>query len=257
MTRLAGKAAIITGGGSGIGRATAKRFASEGARVGILDRNGPGARDTAKEIRAAGHDACDWEVDLADGGRTEETVAQAAAHFGRLDVLVNNAATYVPLSFDDLTLQEWRRVIDTNLTAYFLCARVAAREMRKQGGGSIVNIGSVHRVISEPNSGAYAAAKGGVAQLTRNLAIEFAPFNIAVNSISPGFVRTPMSVVNGVDETTTEHFLNYYVNSGRIPLRRAGLPEEVAAAALFLASRECGYLTGADLIVDGGLTITL
>jgi NAD(P)-dependent dehydrogenase (short-subunit alcohol dehydrogenase family) len=128
--------------------------------------------------------------------------------------------------------------------------------MRKQGG-SIVNICSVHRVITEPNSGAYAASKGGVAQLTRNLAIEFAPDNIVVNSISPGFIRTPMSIVNGVDETTTPNFVNAYVKSGRIPLRRAGLPEEVAAAALFLASRECTYLTGADLVVDGGLTITL
>jgi 3-oxoacyl-[acyl-carrier protein] reductase len=129
--------------------------------------------------------------------------------------------------------------------------------MRRRGGGSIVNICSVHRLISEPNSGAYAASKGGVAQLTRNLAIEFAPHNIVVNSISPGFIRTAMSVVNGVDETTTQHFTDYYVRFGRIPLRRAGLPEEIAAAALFLASRECGYLTGADLIVDGGLTITL
>jgi NAD(P)-dependent dehydrogenase (short-subunit alcohol dehydrogenase family) len=156
-----------------------------------------------------------------------------------------------------MTEDEWRKILDTNLTAYFVGARAAAREMRKVGGGSVVNTCSVHRLISEPNSGAYAASKGGVAQLTRNLAIELAPDDIVVNSISPGFIRTPMSIVNGVDETTTERFRNYYVDSGRIPLRRAGLPEEIAAAALFLASRECGYLTGADLVVDGGLTITL
>ena len=161
MPRLSRKAAIITGEGSGIGRSTARLFATEGASVAIF------------------------------------------------------------------------------------------------GGGSIVNIYSVHRPISEPGSGAYAASNGGVAQLTRNLAIELAESNIVVNSISPGFIRTRMSIVNGVDETTTPHFADYYVNSGRIPLRRAGLPEEVAAAALFLASRECGYLTGADLVVDGGLTVTL
>jgi NAD(P)-dependent dehydrogenase (short-subunit alcohol dehydrogenase family) len=257
MSKLVGKVAVITGAASGIGKATAKLFAEEGARVGILDRNSPEAEHVAEQLRAAGRDAQAWEVDLADGARAEETIVAAAAHFGGLDILVNNAATYVPHSFDDLTREDWRKVIDTNLTAYFLTARVAAREMRKRGGGSIVNVGSVHRLISEPNSGAYAAAKGGVAQLTRNLAIELAPFNIVVNSISPGFIRTPMSVVDGVDETTTEHFLSYYVNSGRIPLRRAGLPEEIATAALFFAARECGYTTGADLVVDGGLTITL
>jgi NAD(P)-dependent dehydrogenase (short-subunit alcohol dehydrogenase family) len=253
MGRLTAKVAIVTGAASGIGRATARLFAAEGARVAILDRNGGAAEATVQDLVQAGQHAQAWVVDLADGAATESTIGRVAQQMGRIDVLVNNAATYVLSSFYDVSRAEWQKVLDTNLTAYFLCARAAAREMRKQGG-SIVNVGSVHRMISEPNSG---ASKGGVAQLTRNLAIELAPDNIMVNSISPGFIRTPMSVVNGVDETTSPHFVNYYVNTGRIPLRRAGLPEEVAAAALFLASRECGYLTGADLVVDGGLTITL
>ena len=257
MDRLAEKVAVITGAGSGIGRATAKLFAAEGARVAVLDKNGAAARETAEEVRRGGGVAHAWEVDLSDGGAAEAAVREAGQRLGRIDILVNNAATYIVQTFDQMTREEWQKVLDTNLTAYFLCARTAAREMRKQGGGSIVNIGSVHRRISEPTAGAYAASKGAVAQLTRNLAIEFAPDNIVVNSISPGFIRTAMSIVNGVDETTTEHFKSYYLNSGRIPLRRAGLPEEVAAAALFLASRECGYLTGADLVVDGGLTVTL
>jgi len=257
MGRLEGKVAVITGGGSGIGRATARLFAAEGACVAVLEKNGAAARTTESEIRSAGKEAVSLEVDLADGAAAEAAVLEAAARWARLDILVNNAATYVPRSFDQITREEWQKVLDTNLTAYFLCARAAAREMRKHGGGSIVNVSSVHRVISEPEAGAYAASKGGVAQLTRNLAIEYAPDNIVVNSISPGFVRTAMSIVGGVDETTTERFLNSYVNSGRIPLRRAGRPEEIAAAALFLASRECGYLTGADLVVDGGLTTTL
>ncbi len=257
MARLVGKVAIITGSGSGIGRATAKLFASEGARVAILERNPAGARETEQQIRAAGFEAHVWEVDLAEGRKAEETVAQVAQRLGRVDVLVNNAAIDFARDFDTMSREEWQKVLDTNLTPYFLCARSTAREMRKQGGGSIVNIASVHRMISEPGAGAYAASKGAVAQLTRNLAIEFASANIVVNSISPGFIRTPMSTKDGVDETATEHFLNYYVKFGRIPLRRAGQPEEIAAAALFLASRECGYLTGADLVVDGGLTITL
>ena len=165
---------------------------------------------------------------------------------GGIDVLVNNAGTHPQCDFDSLRYSDWLKVLNTNLTAYFFCARGAARAMRKNGWGSVVNICSVHRMISEPNSGAYAASKGGVAQLTRNLAIELAPDNIAVNSISPGFIRTPMSAANGIDFATTERFNVYYSQSGRIPFRRYGLPEEVAAAALFLASRECGYMTGAD-----------
>jgi NAD(P)-dependent dehydrogenase (short-subunit alcohol dehydrogenase family) len=257
MKRLDGKVAIITGAGSGIGRATAKLFASEGAYVAVLDRNGAAARETVVEIAQTGRVALPWEVDLSDGLAAEDAIQKAGRQMGKLDILVNNAATYALRSFEEITRKEWQEVLDTNLTAYFLCARSAAQHMREQGGGSIVNICSVHRKISEPNSGVYAASKGAVAQLTRNLAIEFAAQNIVVNSISPGFIRTPMSIVDGIDETSTPRFINYYVNSGRIPLRRAGLPEEVAVAALFLASRECGYLTGADLVVDGGLTTTL
>lgn len=181
----------------------------------------------------------------------------AAAHFGRVDVLVNNAAAYAAKRLDEITLDEWKKIIDTNLTAYFLCARTTAREMCKVRGGSIVNISSVQRAISEPGAGVYAASKSAVGQLTRSLAVELAPHNIVVNSISPGFIRTTMSVTNGVDEITTPHFVRNYLESGRIPLRRAGHPEEIAVAALFLAARECGYLTGADIVVDGGLTITL
>jgi NAD(P)-dependent dehydrogenase (short-subunit alcohol dehydrogenase family) len=257
MPRLSRKAAIITGGGSGIGRATARLFATEGASVAIFDCDRASTDEVVESLRQSGLEAHAWLVDVSDGAKLEAAVVEAARTFGRLDILVNNAAAYVPKAFEALTRADWWKVLDTNLTAYFLSARSAAREMRKSGGGSIVNICSVHRLISEPRSGAYAASKGGVAQLTRNLAIELADSNIAVNSISPGFIRTRMSIVNGVDETTTPHFTDYYANSGRIPLRRAGLPEEVAAAALFLASRECGYLTGADLVVDGGLTATL
>ena len=225
--------------------------------MGLVDRNGPGVREVERKLRAEGSEALAFEVDLSLSADAENTIEQASKHFGRIDTLVNNAASSVTRDFFEMTPEEWRRILDTNLTAYFLCARGAALEMRKQGGGSIVNIGSVHRTLSEPSSGAYAASKAAVSQLTRNLAIEFAPYDIVVNSISPSFIRTQMSVVDGVDETTTERFQNYYVNSGRIPLRRVGMPEEIARAVLFLSSRECGYLTGADLMVDGGLSITL
>jgi NAD(P)-dependent dehydrogenase (short-subunit alcohol dehydrogenase family) len=258
MSRLEKKAAVVTGAGSGIGRAIANLFAEEGASVAILDKDGEAARTVASDIGRRGGQIMVLEGDLGDGESAEGAVAEASKSLGRLDVLVNNAATYVTGDFFEISRDTWQRVLDVNLTAYFLCARAAAREMRRAGnGGSIVNIASVHQKISEPRSGAYAASKGAIAQLTRNLAIEFAPFNIVVNSISPGFIRTRMSIVDGVDETTTARFQELYVNSGRIPLGRAGLPEEVAGAALFLAARECTYMTGADLVVDGGLTITL
>ena len=252
-----GKVALITGAASGIGRATAELLAARGARIAAVDREDSALRAVASAIGSSGGDAVQFVFDLAQVDRIDAFVAEVAEKVGRIDVLVNNAATYVLRDFFALAREEWQRVLDVNLTAYFLCARAAARAMRVNGGGSIVNIGSVHRIISEPNSGAYAASKGAVAQLTRNLAIELAPYNITVNSISPGFIRTAMSIVNGVDETTTEQFNANYVKSGRIPLRRAGQAEEVAAAVLFLAARECTYVTGADLAVDGGLTITL
>jgi NAD(P)-dependent dehydrogenase (short-subunit alcohol dehydrogenase family) len=257
MNTISGRVVLITGAASGIGRATAELLAARGARIAAVDREDRALRAAAGAIGSSGGSVIPFTFDLAEVGHIDQFVAEAADKMGRLDILVNNAATHTPRDFFALDREEWQRVLDVNLTAYFLCARAAARVMRRTGGGSIVNVASVHRIISEPNSGAYAASKGAVAQLTRNLAMEFAPDNIVVNSISPGFIRTAMSIVNGVDETTTERFAATYLNSGRIPLRRAGRAEEVAAAVLFLASRECTYMTGADLVVDGGLTITL
>jgi NAD(P)-dependent dehydrogenase (short-subunit alcohol dehydrogenase family) len=257
MKRLRGKSAVITGGGSGIGRASAIRFAAEGASVAILDRDGESASTTARQLQSSGSEAQAIEVDLGNGAAAEEAIYRAGKSFDGLDILVNNAATFVAQDFLTLSVESWRRILDVNLTAYFLCGRAAALEMQKRGGGSIVNVASVHSRVSEPLSGAYAASKSAVAQLTRNMAIEFAPFNIVVNSISPGFIRTAMSIIDGVDETTTDRFKSYYIQSGRIPMGRAGQPEDIAAAALFFCSRECGYVTGVDLIVDGGLTITL
>jgi NAD(P)-dependent dehydrogenase (short-subunit alcohol dehydrogenase family) len=202
-----------------------------------------------------------WEADVSEAAQIEATVFAAARKFGRLDVLVNNASTSIPKSFNDLSLEEWHKVLDVNLTACFIGSRAADREMRRQGGSSIVNVCSVHRTISEPNSGAYAASKGGIAQLTRNLAIEMAIDDIAVNSISPSFIRTRMSILNGVDGTTTPQFLNYFATSGRIPLRRASLPEEVTAGCAVRKRRHsapsfekvvCQSADNDDILVEVG-----
>src|SRR5579859_7521267 len=143
MARLAGRAAVITGAGSGIGRATARLFAAEGARVAIVDRDSQATREVERELQPEG--AVAWVADVSEAAQIEEVICAAARKFGRLDVLVNNAATYIPKSFDELSLQEWHQVLEVNLTAYFIGSRIAAREMRRQGGGSIVNVCSVHR----------------------------------------------------------------------------------------------------------------
>lgn len=251
MGRLTGRLAVVTGGGSGIGCAASKLFAAEGARVAVLDRNGDSARETVRQIHASAGDARDWTVDLSEVETIDATIAKVADAMGKIDILMNNAATHIPSDVDSMTYPDWLRVLNTNLTASFLCARAAARSMRRNRWGSIVNVSSAHRMISEAKVAAYAASKAGVAQLTRNLAIEFAPDNIVANSISPGFIQTPMA------DVASQHFNTNYLQTGRIALRRAGQPEEIAAAALFLAARECGYMTGADMVVDGGLTITL
>jgi NAD(P)-dependent dehydrogenase (short-subunit alcohol dehydrogenase family) len=256
--KLKDRIAIITGAGTGIGKAMSTLFCREGAAVVLAGVAGTPLTAVASELTKAGGQAIAVSCDVGRANDVEQVVGETVAHFGGLDILINNAAISISKKLMELTPEDWDRVLNANLTGQFLMARAAASEMRKRSGGSIVNISSVQEKISEPQSLAYAASKGGVAQLTRSLAIELGPFNIAVNAISPGFVaNTQLSLVDGVDETTTEKFKTFYINSGRIPLSRAGTADDVAAAALFFAARECTYITGANLVVDGGLTLTL
>ncbi len=256
--KLKDKIAIVTGAGTGIGKAIAKLFCSHGASVALVGRSRTPLETVVTEITAQGGSAVAVPGDVGDPQQVTEMVLQTSTHFGGLDIVVNNAAISVARKLEDLSYQEWNEVLQANLTGQFLLAKAAVPAMRKRGGGSVINISSIHQKISEPGASAYAASKGGIAQLTRSLAIELAPFNVLVNSISPGFVgNTKLSMVDGVDETTTSHFQNYYLDSGRIPLRRAGTASDIAAATLFLAARECTYMTGTDLVVDGGLSLTL
>jgi NAD(P)-dependent dehydrogenase (short-subunit alcohol dehydrogenase family) len=256
--RLKDKVAIVTGAGTGIGKATSLRFGREGAALVLFGLRQTPLATVAQEIEAAGGRAIAVPGDVGQQQDVIRSVSAAVAHFGGLDILVNNAAISVTRNLMDLSRTEWDRVLSANLTGQFLMAQAAAPEMRKRGGGSIVNISSVQEKISEPQAIAYSCSKGGVAQLTRSLALELGAFNIVANAIAPGFVgNTQMSMTDGVDETTTDKFRTYYVNSGRIPLGRAGTIDDIAAAAVFLASRECDYLTGASLVADGGLSLTL
>lgn len=243
--RLKDKTALITGGASGIGAAIATRFAAEGARLVLADINGAGADALAVEIRASGGAAQAVEVDVRDPDSVAAAMALVTESRGRLDVLVNSAAVPQVCPILDVKIEDWRRVIDINLTGLFICAQAGARIMVAQGGGRIVNLSSVNGQRAITGRGAYTAAKGGVQMLTRIMAAELGPLGVTVNAIAPGPVDTPM-----VKEMHTPATREAWYRS--LPIKRYAQPEEVAAAALFLASDEAAYINGHILNVDGG-----
>ncbi|HXG13496.1 MAG TPA: 3-oxoacyl-ACP reductase family protein [Gemmataceae bacterium] len=243
--RLAKKVAIITGAGRGIGREMALRFAVEGARVVVADVDGQRAGAVSAEIRASGGTARAVPVDITVPAQVDSLIQATLAHFGRLDVLVNNAGVGLNKPFLTTTPEEWDRLIRVNLTGTFLCAQAAARVMVEQGGGRIVNIASISGQRGGQGRAAYGASKAGIILLTRVMAVELAVHGITVNAIAPGPVVTDMS--NGTHTEATRR--SYHE---RIPLRRYGTPAEIAAAAVFLASDEASFVNGHTLNVDGG-----
>ena len=243
--RLSEKVAIITGSGRGIGREMAMVFALEGARVVVADVDGETAREAAAEIVAAGGKALAVRVDITDPAQVAGMVQEALAGFGRVDILVNNAGIGLNRPFLDTTPEEWERVLRVNLTGTFLCAQAAACVMVEQGAGKIVNVGSISGQRGGEGRAAYGASKAGVMQLTKVMAVELAAKGVRVNAVSPGPVDTVQS-----RETHTEATRRAYLD--RLPVRRYGERREIAAAALFLASDESGFVVGHILNVDGG-----
>jgi len=183
-------------------------------------------------------------------------VTRIAEAQGRIDILVNNAAISYYEELLNSSLDHWRETQAVNLEAQYVASKLVAPHMIKGGWGRIVNIASTQAIATEATVGAYAASKGAIVSFTRSLAVELAPYGINANAIAPGCIHTPMSVVNGVDETTTEYFQAWYVGKRKIPLARPGQPEEIARVAVFLASDDASYVTGHTLVADGGLTIT-
>jgi len=242
--KLKNKVALITGAGSGIGRAAALLFAREGAAVAVVDIASKGGMETVEMIKGIGGEAIFICADVSKALDVEKAVKNVAEKYGRLDILFNNAGVAQECSIIEMSEDEWDRIINVNLKSVFSCSKYAIPYMIKQGGGVIINTASTLGLIAEPNCAAYCASKGGVIALTRALAAEYAPFNIRVNCICPGPTATPMLL----KETQQQVDVSY------VPLKRLGKPEEIAHAALFLASEESTYVTGSVLIVDGGTT---
>ncbi len=253
--RLEGKVAIVTGGGSGIGRASAEAFAREGARVVVADRSESDALETAAKIGEGGGEAVTAIGDVTNGADAEAMVRAAVDRYGRLDVLLNSAGITSRVgALKDASPEEvWDRVIDVNLKGTWMVSWHAVPKMERSGGGSIVNLASTMALVGYPvgigdGFNPYPPSKGGVIQFTRTLALAYANKGIRVNCLCPGYIATSLTADLRANDETRRLTLD------RTPMGRYGRPEEVANAALFLASDESSFITGAPLIVDGGYT---
>ncbi|WP_150271305.1 SDR family NAD(P)-dependent oxidoreductase [Paenibacillus tepidiphilus] len=243
MTNLQGKVAIITGGASGIGLATVKAFLEKGAKVVIADYNEEHGKAAEQELKQTYSDVLFHKVNVAEEQQVERLVAETVKHFGKLDVIFNNAGIGVQKPSHELTDEEYKRVISINQDGVFYGAKYAIREMLKTGGGSIISTSSILGSVGEPTSMPYAASKGAVNQITKSLALEYADRNIRVNAIAPGFIESGM-----VNKEALGDFYDGLV--AKHPLGRLGRPEEIAHAAVFLAEND--FVTGTTILVDGG-----
>jgi NAD(P)-dependent dehydrogenase (short-subunit alcohol dehydrogenase family) len=247
MKLLDERRALVTGGANGIGRAIVERFVTEGASVATVDVEP--AADLPSNVLAI-------QRDLAQTSDLGALVDEVEKTLGPLDVLVNNAGIYEPVQAVELGIESYRRVLAVNLDAPIFLATRAARGMIDRGYGRIVNITSIHGRFGEELALSYDAAKGGLEQATRTLAIELSRHGVLVNAVAPGFVATRMSVVDGVNELEGEWFQDIYMRYGKLPMRRYAQPSEIAAQVAWLASSENSYVTGQVLTVDGGVTVT-
>jgi glucose 1-dehydrogenase len=242
--RLQAKVAVVTGAARGIGLAIAQRFVKEGARVVLADRL---AAEAAAEATRLGPDAHAVPTDVGDAAEVRRLVARTVEHFGRLDCMVANAAVQAEIPFLELTEEEFDRVIQVNLKGTFLCGQTAARHMVESGTrGTIINMSSVNAVVAHPVLVHYAASKGGIAMLTKGMAVSLAPHGIRVNGIGPGTVNTPINANFFSMPGMIDRFLM------RTPLGRIAEAEEIASVAVFLASDEASYVTGTTIYADGG-----
>jgi NAD(P)-dependent dehydrogenase (short-subunit alcohol dehydrogenase family) len=251
--RFSGRIVLVTGAANGIGEAIARRFHSEGARIVALDVDEAALEGLATEFAGIEPVVCD----LAEPSAIAKAMEHVERSYGYVDILVNNAGIGQSRHILSADYEYWRKVFAINLDAQFLISRAIAPLMKARQAGVIVNIASIQAMMSEPCGSAYGASKGAITAFTRGLAVDLVSAGIRVNAIAPGFIQTRMSLnAEGVDETSTAEFQDWYVHRRKIPMARAGLPAEVAGVAAFLASSDASYMTGQTLVVDGGLTVT-
>lgn len=254
--RLQDRVALVTGAARGIGLAAARALAQEGARVMLCDIDADVLQSAADELLKDGLRVRTARADVSDRDSIAKAV-EAAAGWGRLDVLVSNAAIIDGTPFDSLSPDQWHKVMSINLDSVLYGAQAAMPHLRGSPCASIVNVASIQGLRGQPNSMAYATAKGAVVNLTRCMAVDFGPLGIRVNAIAPGYIDTRMALQHGkTHEHQTEQFQDVFIKYGRLPLRRPGKVEDVAGPILFLASDDSRYVTGQVLVVDGGLTST-
>lgn len=247
---LTAKVAVVTGGGAGIGRGIALGLAAVGANVVVLDRDEAGAA-VAAEIRGSGGRAEFFSCDVTGDDSVARAAGQVAASVGEPAILVNNAGTMLPGGLDAMSMADWECILSLNLTGYLRCARVFGEPMLARQAGAIVHVASISASFPQSHSGAYSVSKAGIAMLSRQLATEWGPRGVRSNAVSPGMIRTPMTEgiyrAPGVEEARRR----------LVPARRIGRPEDIADAVVFLASERASYITGEEIIVDGGFTKTI
>ena len=247
---LSGRVAIVTGGNGGIGLGMARGLAQAGATVAIAARNAKKSEAAAAELAKLGAKTTVIAVDVADEASCRKMIDDAKKQLGRVDILVNNAGINIRKPPQELSLAEWRQVIDVNLTSTFICSHAAYPVMRDAGGGKIINIGSMLSIFGAPFAPAYGASKGGVVQLTKSMAVAWAKDNIQVNAVLPGWIDTDLTK-RAREEVSG---LNSMVLM-RTPARRWGAPDDLSGIAVFLASRASDFITGAAIPVDGGYSV--
>ena len=246
--RLKNKVAIITGAGSGIGRASALAFAREGAKVVVADWVEEGGKGTVNLIKKQAGQAVFVKDDVSQASDVEQMIKQSLAEYGRVDILFNNAGIVKMGALHETTEADWDQVLDVNLKGVFLCSKAVLPQMLKQGSGKIVNTASIAGLVGFSQVGAYCASKGGIIALTREMALEYAPKKINVNCIAPGIIKTAMTKDMLNDPATVRGF------AASTPYPRLGEGEDIAMAAVYLASDESDFVTGQVLAVDGGWT---
>jgi len=245
--RLQGKVALVTGGGSGIGAEISRSLAREGAKVAVADVADQNGERTANEIKQAGGDALFLHLDVTQEEQWKKAIAAVEQHYGKLNVLVNNAGISVRKLVENAELEDWHRIMEVNATGTWLGIKHAIPAMRRAGGGSIINMSSAHAIVGDVGHPAYFASKAGVRLLAKATAIQHAKDNIRCNSIHPGFVETPMTAAFHASGARQHR-------EAKTPLGRLATPEDIAPGAVFLASDESRYMTGAELVIDGGVT---